>query len=406
MNLKNVTTTLRLREYYFMMQRHQLLFAVVIAASVIVSVLVACSLPKVYQAETVLLVENGEIINPLISGLAISPSVWARMRTLREELLSWQRLTLVVEKLKLDQHINKKSPLEYERLMRRLRDSLSIKFRDADIITVSFEGKEPRKAQEIVQTLADIIIQGNLTSTKMETSGAIRFIQEQLDTYRKKLERSEENLRKFQELYSSTLPVATRMNEQIVALKIELNGLLVANTEEHPQVVQTRQLIQNLEKQRDQQMNQARTEGVNIDPAEYAKLVSSVPRQEQQLSKLQRDYMVNDRIYESLLQRLETAKISETLEQSDKGTKFRILEPARLPLEPVKPRKPLIVTGGFIIGIALGCGLIYLMEMSDTSIRSLDEARAIFELPIFGTIPPIRAEELVIEESLRQEIHV
>src|SRR3989338_105619 len=144
------------------------------------------------------------------------------------------------------------------------------------------------------------------------------------------------------------------MNNQLVGLKLELNNLLVHNTDEHPRVVETRKLIQHFEKQRDEQFQIAQEEGVEIAPEEYAKLVSSVPRQEQQLAKLQRDYQVSANIYESLLQRLETAKLSETLEESEKGPKFRVLEPARLPLEPVKPRKILVVLGGFLIGLILG----------------------------------------------------
>ena len=402
MNLKNATHTLRLREYYFMFLRHKFLFSAAVTLCLIASISLAFLLPKAYRAETVLLVEDEEILNPLISGLAVTSSAWARMKTLREELLSWQRLTLLVEKLGLDKNIPK-TALGYEHLIKRLREHLSIRFRESDTITVSFEGPDPRKTQEIVQTLGDIIIKGSLTSSKLEASSAIGFIQGQLATYRNKLEESEEKLRLFKELYSSTFPVATRMNEELVNLKIELNNLLIDNTEAHPRVVQTRKLIKNLESQRDKQMEKARVEGVPIDPMEYAKLVSSVPRQEQQLARLQRDYIVNDRIYSSLLQRLETAKISQTLEQSDKGTKFQILEAARLPIEPVKPKKLLIVLGGLVIGLAFGGALIYLLEMSDTSIRSLEEARTVLEFPIFGIIPPIRIEELLVEESMRQD---
>ncbi len=398
MNLSAVSNSLRLREYYYMVTRHKGLFACVTVFCLLVSVIIAFSLPRIYQAETVLLVEDKDILNPLISGLAIAPSVISRMRTMREELLSWQRLTLLAEKLKLDKH--SKTPLEYERLIKNLRNNLSIRFREADIITVSYQGKDPKKSQEIVQTLSDIIVDGSLTSEKIEASSAIRFIQDQLSVYRAKLEKSEQELRKYQEIYGSTLPVATRMNEQLVSLKIELQHLLVENTDEHPRVIQTRQLIENMEAQRDEWMKKSKDAGIEINPEEYSKLVSSVPLQEQQLARLHRDYRVNERIYESFLQRLETAKISETLEQSDQGPKFRILEPARLPLSPVKPRKPLIVLGGFVVGFILGGLLIYLLELSDASIRSLDEARLMFEFPILGSIPPIRPEELLMEKSL------
>ncbi len=400
MNLINVTQTLRLREYYYLLLRHKLIFAWIVAISLTIATISTFFMTKIYRADTALLVRDEEILNPLIAGLAISPSTISRLRTLKEELLSWQRLTLLVEQLKLDKVV--KNPLEYEKLIKSLRDNISIKMGGSQIITVSFEGPDPKRAQSIVQTLADIIIGGTLTSQKVETSSAIRFINEQLETYRKTLEKSEEELRKFREIYSSTLPVATQMNGQLVNLKLQLNSLLIENTEEHPQVIQTRKQIEALEGQRDTQMRKAKAEGVDIAPEEYAKLVSSVPRQEQQLAKLQRDYMVNANIYESLLQRLETAKISETLEQSEKGPRFRILEPARLPLQPVKPNKILVVLGGFLVGMLVGGVVVYLLDLSNTSIRTVDEARNILSFPIFGSIPPINPEELLIQESLRR----
>ena len=400
MNFNSVTQTLRLREYYYMMLRHKLVFAWVVAICLTIATISTFFMTKIYRSETAVLVQDEEILNPLISGLAIAPSMGARLRTFREELLSWQRLTLLVEQLKLNKDV--KNPLEFERLIKKLRDNINIKMGGSQIITISFEGPDPQLAQNIVQTMSDIVVGGSLTSQKIEASSAIRFIEEQLNSYRTKLEKSEEDLRKFRELYASTLPVATQMNAQLVNLKLELNNLLVENTEEHPRVQQVRNQIKILENQRDTQMKQAKAEGVDIAPEEYAKLVSSVPRQEQQLSKLQRDYMVNANVYESLLQRLETAKISETLENSEKGPKFRILEPARLPLEPVKPRKILVVLGGFVVGLLIGAAVVYLLELSNTSIRTIDEARSLLEFPVFGSIPPINPEELMIQESLRR----
>lgn len=405
MDLNNFTQSLRLREYYYMALRHKLLFFATALSSVLIATVMAFTSPRIYQAETVLLVEGGhKILNPLIDGLAISPSVSSRMRYMREELLSWQRLTLLVEKLKLDKKAN--SPLEFERLIKGLRDTISIRFRGDDLITVAYEGQDPKRAQDIVQTLSDIIISGNLTAGDLETNSAIRFIKKQLETYREKLEASEKKLREFREIYSSSLPIAMRMNEQLVALKMEMNNLLVDNTEEHPRVIQTRKLIALLEEQRGKYIKTAQEEGVEIDPEEYAKLSTSVPLQEQQLAKLQRDYSVSENIYQRLAQRLETAKISQTLEDTESSMKFKILEPARLPLEPIKPNKPLFILAGLIIGMGLGAALIYIIELSNTSIRNMEEARNLLELPIFGSVAVIRPEELLMGERLRQEVGV
>ncbi|MDD5672173.1 MAG: GNVR domain-containing protein, partial [Candidatus Omnitrophica bacterium] len=188
--------------------------------------------------------------------------------------------------------------------------------------------------------------------------------------------------------------------------KLELNQLLIENTDQHPRVVEMRQLIQRLEDTRNQQMQQAQQEGADIETEDFEKLVSSVPRQEQHMAELQRDYDVQARIYDSLLQRLETAKISQTLEDADKGPSFKVLEPARLPLVPVKPNKPLMALGGLAVGVALGLIAVYLLDLSNTSIRNLEEAAALLEFPVFGSISPIDPEKIMLEHKLRREVGV
>lgn len=404
MNFNNVTQSLRLREYYYMILRHKRWFGLSVTLCTLTALIFAFSLPKIYRAETVLLIEDEKILKPLISGLAISPSLSGRVRHLKEELLSWPRLTLLVEKLQLDKNI--KDRVAYEKLIQGFRKNINVKLRGTGLVTLSYEGQHPKDCQRIVENLSEIILQGNITSVNLETNSAIRFIKDQLEIYRVNLEASETKLRKFREMYNSVLPVATRMNEQLVQLKIEQSRLLTENTEEHPRVIQSRKMIEHLERQRDEFMKKAKQSGVDIGEEDFGKLISSVPLQEQELTKLQRDYAVNDSVYQKLLQKLETAKISQTLEGSDNSTKFRILEPARLPLVPVKPNKAIFLLGGFMTGVALGALVIYLVEQSNDSIRSIQDAGQFFEKPIFGAIQRIRPEELILGQRLRSKAHV
>ena len=58
--------------------------------------------------------------------------------------------------------------------------------------------------------------------------------------------------------------------------------------------------------------------------------------------------------------------------------------------------------GGFAVGLLVGAAIVYLLDLSNTSIRTVDEARNLLEFPIFGSIPPIHPEELLVQESLRR----
>lgn len=55
--------------------------------------IVACFLlTPTYESNTLILVEEEKIINPLIQGLAVSTSAAQRMQSLREQLLGWNSL--------------------------------------------------------------------------------------------------------------------------------------------------------------------------------------------------------------------------------------------------------------------------------------------------------------------------
>jgi polysaccharide chain length determinant protein (PEP-CTERM system associated) len=94
--------------------------------------------------------------------------------------------------------------------------------------------------------------------------------------------------------------------------------------------------------------------------AELRRMVNSVPEVEAELARLNRDYTVTRAQYESLVQRLETAKLSD---QADKtGTvNFRVIDPPSVPLKPIAPNRPLLMTGILTVGLglalALGLGL-------------------------------------------------
>jgi len=63
--------------------------------------------------------------------------------------------------------------------------------------------------------------------------------------------------------------------------------------------------------------------------------VEAIPEVEAELARLNRDYEVNKQQYDTLVQRLESAKISEQAEQSADNVKFRVIEPPIVPFNRV-----------------------------------------------------------------------
>ena len=85
----------------------------------------------------------------------------------------------------------------------------------------------------------------------------------------------------------------------------------------------------------------------------------------------------------------EEARITKELQSDEKGEKFRIVDPPRIPINPIKPNRARIILLGLLVGVLSGIGVIILIEYFDRSIRDLNDAKEFFEIPIIGTIPAI-----------------
>ena len=118
-----------------------------------------------------------------------------------------------------------------------------------------------------------------------------------------------------------------------------------------------------------------------------------------------RDVNVNESIYNNLLQRLETAKITQRLQSSKEGTRYTIIEDARVPSKPIRPNKALVSFIGLFLGLALGIALILTMEFLDKSFLDVQEASAYLNVPLLGAISKITTDESIREQKDAQ-IHL
>ena len=77
------------------------------------------------------------------------------------------------------------------------------------------------------------------------------------------------------------------------------------------------------------------------------------------------------------------------LERKQKGSQFKIEDPARYPEKPIKPNFFVIVGGAALIGLGLGAGLTLVLDFFDTSFRDGDALEPFLGVPVISTIPYI-----------------
>src|SRR5256885_14766278 len=120
--------------------------------------------------------------------------------------------------------------------------------------------------------------------------------------------------------------------------------------------------------------------------AGYQARGETVPRREQELRELSRDYDSTGTLYQSLLKRYEEAQLAESLEQRQKGEQFKVLDPAIPGPKPDAPKRVKLLIIALVGSIGLAVGGVMLAEHLDTALPSVDELPAFSGLPGPGTI--------------------
>jgi polysaccharide chain length determinant protein (PEP-CTERM system associated) len=119
---------------------------------------------------------------------------------------------------------------------------------------------------------------------------------------------------------------------------------------------------------------------------------AAAPKRESELVELTRDYTTIQAIYADLLAKREASKLSANVERQQIGEQFKILDPARVPERPFSPNRLQILGIGVALGLALGLGIIALLEYRDMTFKSEEEIRRLLQLPVLALVPTMASE--------------
>ena len=123
--------------------------------------------------------------------------------------------------------------------------------------------------------------------------------------------------------------------------------------------------------------------------AAYQARLENTPKREQEFQELSRDYESTKQLYDLLGKRYEEAQLAESMEQRQKGERFRMLDPAIASQIPAAPNRPRLFILSLVLSLGLGAGALVLAEMLDTSFHSVSELREFSIVPVLVSVPRI-----------------
>jgi polysaccharide chain length determinant protein (PEP-CTERM system associated) len=114
--------------------------------------------------------------------------------------------------------------------------------------------------------------------------------------------------------------------------------------------------------------------------------IEVLPEVEAELQSLNRDYEVYRDQYNKLLTRRESARISEDVEATGEDVRFRLVEPPRVPQNPVAPDRLVLNAQVLIAALGVAGGLAFLLTQLRPTIFGQRTLRQLSGLPVFGSV--------------------
>jgi hypothetical protein len=115
--------------------------------------------------------------------------------------------------------------------------------------------------------------------------------------------------------------------------------------------------------------------------------IAAAPSVQRDFDALVRELDNEQLKYREVRQKQMGAKLSENLEDEQKGERFTLIDPPLPPQQPASPNRPLLMALGLVLALGSGVGTVFLLESRDPSVRNRRELEWLLEVPPLAILP-------------------
>lgn len=452
---------LHAKDYLVVLLRHWRVSVVTFVLCVMGAWYVNLVTPPLYVATATLMINPdlpqailGNTNNPYLTEMNEDLSIETQLRVIQSDPVAEgvaRRLNLVDED---------KDPQGFQDFVVRIKRAVAVErmpgTRLFDIKATSNKGQE---AADVANSTAEVFIEQSLQSRFDASRRSIAWLTDQIIDMRKKLEDSEKALAEFrskENIVGGEMPsdvkqqrmadlqgefFGTQSKTYEIRGKIQqIQGLLAAKQihyiprdlsdsldelarkmsqtelalerakvqykEKHPKVIEIQKDLQSMEDQARHEMKkvlenlQAQAKAAEGQERVFQDSLVALNKEallqndkQTQLKILKRDVETYQDLYNVLIKKLKTADLTRGVGESN----YRIVEYAKNPHWPVRPRKRRNMMLGILVGMTFAIAVAYGFEYFDRTIRTPDDVTANLDMPILVTIPKVHGRHSAFE---------
>jgi tyrosine-protein kinase Etk/Wzc len=248
--------------------------------------------------------------------------------------------------------------------------------KQSGVVGISLDGTSPETTAAILNEIGNAYVEQNLRRKAAEAEKSLAFLEQQLPQVKQQVEAAESryNAMRYQRgtidlseesklILSQSVQIQTRLQE----LKQKRQELASRFTPNHPAL----ELVDN------------QIAGVTAQLNGITGKIQKLPDVEQNVLRLMRDVKVSTDSLQSLLNDVQQLKL---IKASKVGT-ARIIDPAEVPVKPVRPNRLLISAVSLAVGLFAGLLVALVRNMLDGGIADADDIERQTGMTVYSTIP-------------------
>jgi polysaccharide chain length determinant protein (PEP-CTERM system associated) len=240
--------TIKIDYYINLIFKRRWLMIIPFCLVMIVGIYLAITLPKIYEATTLILVEPQSVPANFVREI-VSSEIDSRITTIQQQILSRTNLEKIIDQFKLFTGPGSEN-LFMEDKVGTMRNRIQVEVsrtrrQGPNAFTISYKDANPETAMKTANGLATLFIDENLKIREAQALGTSDFLEAELETMRKRLVVVEEKLREYRERYRGELPEQLDSNLRILAsLQQQLNEREARISDERNRLIEVENQIQ------------------------------------------------------------------------------------------------------------------------------------------------------------------
>ncbi|ENK7270039.1 polysaccharide biosynthesis tyrosine autokinase [Acinetobacter baumannii] len=255
------------------------------------------------------------------------------------------------------------------------------------VLGLNYQGQDKEHITKVLNAILATYSAQNIERRSAESAQTLKFLDEQLPDLKKQLDDAERQFNKFRQQYNTVdvtkeselyLTQSITLETKKAELEQKQAEMAAKYTAEHPAM---------------REIN-GQLAAINKQIGELNSTLKQLPNVQRQYLQLYREVEVKTQLYTALLNSYQQLRIAKAGEIGN----VRIVDTAVEPVEPIKPKKLLVLILSVFVGGFIGALIALLRNMLRTGIKDSGQIENEMDLPVYATVPrsPIQESRIKI----------